>query len=99
MTAQVFGYMLSKFLGIRVISEIHPHRRAIWVFWLVLMAEGALILFGLVPRPWNLVCIFLNGLPLGMVFGMVMGLLEGRRMTEALTAGLCASFILADGVD
>lgn len=97
-TAQVFGYMLSKFLGIRVISEIHPHRRALWVLWLVLMAEGALILFGLIPRPWNLVCIFLNGLPLGMVFGMVMGLLEGRRMTEALTAGLCASFILADGV-
>jgi hypothetical protein len=96
--SQVFGYMLSKFLGIRVVSEIHPHRRALWVLWLVLMAEGALVLFGLIPRPWNLICLFLNGLPLGMVFGMVMGLLEGRRMTEALTSGLCASFILADGV-
>ncbi len=40
---------------------------------------------------------FLNGLSLGMVFGLVIGFLEGRRMTEALTAGLCASFILADG--
>jgi hypothetical protein len=43
-------------------------------------------------------CIFLNGLPLGIVFGLVLGFLEGRRMTEALTAGLCASFILAGGV-
>lgn len=32
-----------------------------------------------------------------MVFGLVLGFLEGRRHTEALTAGLCASFILADG--
>jgi hypothetical protein len=33
-----------------------------------------------------------------MVFGLVLGFLEGRRLTELLTAGLCASFILADGV-
>jgi hypothetical protein len=39
----------------------------------------------------------MNGLPLGMVFGLVLGFLEGRRMTEAFVAGLCASFILADG--
>ena len=41
--------------------------------------------------------LFLNGLALGMVFGLILGFLEGRRHTEALTAGLCASFILADG--
>jgi hypothetical protein len=33
-----------------------------------------------------------------MVFGLVLGFLEGRRVTEALSAGLCASFILAGGV-
>jgi hypothetical protein len=33
-----------------------------------------------------------------MVFGMVLGFLEGRRHTEALAAGLCTSFIVADGV-
>ncbi len=97
-TAQVFGYMLSKFIGIRVVAEMPVARRALLVLWLILAAEGALILFGLVPRPWNAVCLFLNGLPLGMVFGLVLGLLEGRRLTEALAAGLCASFILADGV-
>ena len=98
MTSQVAGYMVSKFLGIKVIAEMPPQRRAISILWLVLFAELALLLFAVIPRPWNAVCLFLNGLPLGMVFGLVLGFLEGRRLTEALTAGLCASFILADGV-
>ncbi len=96
--AQVIGYTLSKFAGIRVIAQMPPHRRARTILWLIGLAELALLLFGIVPRPWNVVCLFLNGLPLGLVFGLVLGFLEGRRMTEALTAGLCASFILADGV-
>jgi hypothetical protein len=96
-TAQVLGYTLSKFIGIRVISEMAPGRRAGVLLGLVGMAEAALVLFGLLPAPFNVVCLFLNGLPLGMVFGLVLGFLEGRRMTEALVAGLCASFILADG--
>lgn len=97
-TAQVLGYTISKFVGIKIIAEMRPERRAITIVWLVAVALTALVLFGLVPRPWNLICLFFNGLPLGMVFGLVLGFLEGRRLTEALTAGLCASFILADGV-
>lgn len=54
--------------------------------------------FGLVPAPWNFVFLFLNGLPLGMIFGLVLGYLEGRQLTEALTAGLCASFIISSGI-
>lgn len=97
-TSQVFGYMVSKFIGIKVIAEMPPHRRAVTMIWLILTAEAALVLFGIVPRPWNAACLFLNGLPLGMVFGLVQGFLEGRRATELLVAGLCASFILADGM-
>jgi len=97
-TAQALGYMLSKFIGIRVISEMRPARRIRALMMLVGAAQAALILFALIPAPWNFLCLFLNGLPLGMVFGLVLGFLEGRRSTEALTAGLCASFILADGV-
>lgn len=97
-TAQVAGYMVSKFIGIKVISEMPPQRRAITLLGLILAAEAALILFGLLPRPWNAACLFLNGLPLGMVFGLVLSFLEGRRLTEALTAGLCVSFILSDGI-
>ena len=87
-TAQVTGYMLSKFVGIKVIAEMPPERRAVGIVVLIAMGEFALLLFGIVPRPWNAVCLFLNGLPLGMVFGLVLGFLEGRQLTEALAAGL-----------
>ncbi len=97
-TAQVLGYTLSKFLGIRVIAETPAGRRAAGIIILIGAAELALLLFGVSPRPLRPVWLFVNGLSLGMVFGLVLGILEGRRTTEALTAGLCASFILADGV-
>jgi hypothetical protein len=96
-TSQVIGYFLSKLIGIKVVSEMPPHRRAMAVLGLVLAAETALLLFAVVPAPWNILFLFLNGLPLGMVFGLVVAFLEGRRLTELLTAGLCVSFILADG--
>lgn len=97
-TSQVCGYMVSKFIGIKVVPEMPPQRRAATILWLIGGAELALLLFGLVPQPYNLVPLFFNGLALGMVFGLVLGFLEGRQVTEALVAGLCASFILASGV-
>lgn len=96
--AQVLGYTVSKFLGIKVVSEVSPARRAGLLLALVGAAEVALLLFAVTPAPFNFVWLFANGVPLGMVFGLVLGVLEGRRHTEALAAGLCASFILADGV-
>jgi hypothetical protein len=96
--AQVLGYMISKFLGVKIIAEMRPGHRVWGLVILVAVAELALILFGLIPRPWNAICLFFNGIALGLVFGLVLGFLEGKRCTEALVAGLCASFILADGV-
>ena len=95
--AQVLGYMLAKFAGIRAIAEISPRSRPIGIVALVALAEGCLVLFAVAPSPLHVACLFLNGLALGMVFGLILGFLEGRRHTEALAAGLCASFILADG--
>ncbi len=97
-TAQVLGYTLSKFLGIKFISEVRPDRRAPLLLTLIALAEASLLLFALTPAPWNLIWLFLNGAPLGMVFGLVLGFLEGRRNTEAMAAGLCTSFIVSDGV-
>jgi hypothetical protein len=97
-TSQVFGYMTAKFIGIKVISEIQPHRRPIGILAMILGAELSLILFAVTSAPGSALMLFFNGLNLGMVFGLVLGFLEGRKQTEALTAGLCASFILADGM-
>lgn len=95
--SQVIGYCLSKFMGIKVISEMSGSRRAVAILACIGVAEAALALFGLVPAPWNAACLFINGLPLGMVWGLVFGFLEGRKVSEALGAGLSASYIVASG--
>ena len=96
--AQVLGYMLSKFVGIKIVSEMQPHRRAGLILLLLIVAELALVMFAVTPYPYNFIWLFVNGLPLGMIFGLVLGFLEGRIQTEALAAGLCTSFIIASGV-
>lgn len=95
--AQVLGYCLSKFTGIKVISELSPARRAVAILVVIGIAEAALLLFAVIPPPYNALAMFLNGLPLGMVWGLVFGFLEGRRVSEALGAGLSASYIVASG--
>jgi len=97
-TAQVLGYMLSKFIGIKVIAEMTAARRATALLGIIAVAEVALLLFAVTPVPFNASWLFVNGLALGMVFGLVLGFVEGRCLTELFVAGLCASFILADGV-
>ncbi len=96
-SAQVIGYTLSKFIGIGLLAELAPSKRCGFIVLLILIAEFALIGFASVPQPYNIAFLFLNGLPLGMVFGLVLGFLEGRTKTEVLAAALCTSFILADG--
>ncbi|TDW95786.1 DUF5690 family protein [Dinghuibacter silviterrae] len=96
--SQTLGYALAKWIGIKVVSEATRGRRLLLLVALIALAEVMLLLFGATPRPWNIVCLLLDGLCLGIVYGLVLGFLEGRRNTEALVAGLCTSFILADGV-
>lgn len=96
--AQVFGYMFSKFIGIKIISELKPENRQRLIIGLILFAEGSLLLFGLVRPPYNFVFLFFNGLPLGMVWGIVFSYLEGRRFTEVLGMGLSISLIVSSGI-
>jgi hypothetical protein len=96
--SQLAGYMLSKMIGIKVISEMRSDRRATTIIALILAAELALVGFAFGPAEWKVAMMFANGLPLGIVFGLVMSYLEGRRQTEALAAVLCTSFIVASGV-
>jgi len=95
--AQVIGYALSKFIGIKVISEMGRSSRAISIIVLTGIAETALILFSIVPDPYNIILLFFNGLPLGMIWGLVFAYLEGRRTTEILGTVLSISFIVSSG--
>ena len=95
---QVLGYMLSKFIGIKVISELEPRQRLLYLLGLIGISEVALILFGWVSQPYNFIFLFFNGLPLGMIWGIVFSYLEGRKYTEILGVILCTSFIVSSGV-
>lgn len=95
--SQVIGYMLSKFLGIKYISELREEQRSRMLISLVSFGLLMLLAFAFVPRPLKPIALFLNGLPLGMVFGVVLSYLEGRRQTELLVAGLSATFIFSTG--
>jgi hypothetical protein len=96
--AQTIGYVAAKWAGIKIIAEIKREQRIKMLAALILLAELMLLFFGIVPQPYNVICLLLNGLFLGVIFGLVLGFVEGRRNTEALIAGLCASFIVSDGV-
>jgi len=95
--SQTIGYLMAKWIGIKFVSEIKKEQRTQVLLFLIGLAQLTLLFFGLVPVPWNILFILLNGLSLGIVFGLVLSFLEGRRQSEALIAGLCASFIVSDG--
>ncbi len=96
--AQVAGYALSKIIGVKVVSEMPPSRRAGAILLLIGIAEIALTVFAVAPAIVGIAALFVNGLALGMIWGLVFGFLEGRRLSEVLGAMLCATFILSSGV-
>lgn len=95
---QVIGYGLSKFLGIKIIAELKTTARAKGILFMVSIAGFSWLLFALTPPPYNIIFLFTNGLPLGMVWGMIFSYLEGRRVTEVLGATLSVSFIFSSGL-
>jgi hypothetical protein len=96
--SQVLGYMFSKFLGIKIIAEMSPHNRPLSILGLIGLAWLALGLFAVVPLSLKPLCLFLNGIPLGLIWGIVFSYLEGRQTTEILGAALAATFIIASGM-
>ena len=95
--AQMVGYTLSKFTGVKVVSEARPACRVGLIGGLIALAFLPLALLPFVPPPVQVACLLVNGLPLGMIWGLIFSFLEGRRMTEFLGLGLSVSFIFASG--
>lgn len=95
--AQLIGYTLSKFYGIRFIAEVTPGKRAFYIFLLIGIAWMALFGFAIVPAPWNIIFLLINGFPLGMIWGLIFGYLEGRKSTEFMAAVMSISLIFASG--
>jgi hypothetical protein len=96
--SQILGYMCSKFIGIKVISELTSQSRSYLTFVLIGISAVGLLLFAIVPLQFKPFCLFINGLPLGMVWGVVFSFLEGRRLTELIATGIAVGALIASGV-
>lgn len=96
--AQAIGYFISKFIGIKFISELKPEKRIVFLLTFIAVAELALLGFAVVPAPYNILFMFINGIPLGMIWGIVFSYIEGRKTTEIIGLFLCSSFVVSSGV-
>jgi len=95
--AQVIGYMLSKFYGIKFIAELKRFGRGKLILLLVGISWIALLFFAIIPPPFNIIFIFINGFPLGIIWGIVFTFVEGRKATDFIGASLAVSFIFSSG--
>ena len=95
---QLIGYTISKYIGIKLVSELTARNRVKILILLLAIAWFSLFLFAITPFPYNLPFMFLNGLPLGMIWGVVFSFLEGRKSTELLGAVMASSFIVSSGL-
>jgi hypothetical protein len=95
--SQVLGYACSKVYGIRFISELKKMGRGKLILLLAGISWGSLLLFAIIPAPWNIPFMFINGFPLGMIWGIVFSYVEGRQATDFIGASLSVSFIFSSG--
>ena len=95
--AQVLGYMLSKFYGIRFISGLKKMDR--WKSTAVLIGVSwiSLFFFAIIPPPFGMFMLFINGFMLGFMWGIIFSYIEGRTATDFIGTVLALSFIFASG--
>ncbi len=94
---QVIAYMFSKFYGIKFIAELKRFGRGKLILLLIGISWIALLLFAITPAPFNIIFLFINGFPLGIIWGIVFSFVEGRRATDFIGASLAVSFIFSSG--
>lgn len=96
--SQILGYMSSKFIGVKVISELHHSQRSRFMIGFMLFSLLMLCAFSFVPIYLKPLFIFGSALPLGMFWGLVFSYFEGRRLTEFFAIGLSISAIVSSGI-
>lgn len=97
-TIQILGYLISKFAGIKIISELKRERRFRLFVSFVVCAELSLVGFALIPHPYNAWAMFANGLSLGCMWGIIFSFIEGRCVTDILASLLGVSIVFSSGI-
>ena len=94
---QALGYLSSKFYGVAFIGGMNRVGRWKIIFLLVGISWIAWLLFAITPAPYNIIFLFMNGFPLGLLWGVIFSYIEGRRATDFIGAALAVSFIFSSG--
>lgn len=97
-TIQILGYVIAKFFGIKLISELKRENRFRFFVTSAIMAEVALIGFGVLSAPYNAAAMFFNGLSLGCMWGVIFSFIEGRKVTDMLASLLGVSMVFSSGI-
>ncbi len=95
--AQVIGYMLSKFAGIKFISSMSRTGRWKSLALLIGIAWFCLFVFAWIPPPFGVIPLFVNGFVLGFMWGIIFSYIEGRTATDFMGTVMAVSFIFAGG--
>lgn len=90
-------HFLSKFAGIKNSGRDEEPEQRVSILLLIAIATIALLLFAVTPAPYNIVFMFMNGIPLGMIWGIAFSYLEGRKATEFMGSIMAVSFIFSSG--
>lgn len=96
-TIQILGYVIAKFFGIKIISELKKENRFRFFVVSALLAEAALIGFGWLSAPYNVIAMFVNGMSLGCMWGIIFSFIEGRKITDILASLLGVSMVFSSG--
>lgn len=97
-TIQILGYVIAKFFGIKIISELKKENRFRFFVGSAILAELALVGFGLLEAPYNVAAMFVNGLSLGCMWGVIFSFIESRKVTDILASLLGVSMVFSSGV-
>lgn len=97
-TIQILGYVIAKFFGIKIISELKKENRFRFFVGSAILAGLALVGFGLLEAPYNVAAMFVNGLSLGCMWGVIFSFIEGRKVTDILASLLGVSMVFSSGV-
>lgn len=97
-TIQILGYVIAKFFGIKIISELKKENRFRFFVGSAVLAEISLLLFGMFDAPFNAFAMFLNGLSLGCMWGIIFSFIEGRKITDILASLLGVSMVFSSGL-
>lgn len=66
---QIFGYLISKFFAIKIVSELKRENRLKFMIFSVALAELALVFFRTAPHSFQCICIVLQRTGTGVYVG------------------------------